>query len=154
MPQTGSIAMAMTSSSVVYSPGVYRPAAKRGPILPGPRTIRSMDEAALATIRATLTAERDRLRAEIGEAIVAPGQMTYGSQAAAASQVFAQQRDLALRDRADQQLELVEEALVRLDAGTFGTCVRCGKPIATERLEALPWAARCIDCQRAGRDRA
>ena len=40
--------------------------------------------------------------AEIGEAIVAPGQMTYGSQAAAASQVFAQQRDLALRDRADR----------------------------------------------------
>ena len=36
--------------------------------------------------------------------------MTYGSQAAAASQVFAQQRDLALRDRADQQLELVTEA--------------------------------------------
>ena len=43
-----------------------------------------------------------RLLGELGETIVAPGQMTYGSQAAAASQVFAQQRDLALRDRADQ----------------------------------------------------
>jgi DnaK suppressor protein len=113
-----------------------------------------MDPDALSSLRATLLAERDRLRAEIGEAIVAPGQMTYGSQAAAASQVFAQQRDLALRDRSDQQLELVEEALARLDAGTFGTCIQCGKPIAAERLEALPWAARCIDCQRAGRDRA
>ena len=56
--------------------------------------------------------------------------MTYGSQAAAASQVFEQQRDLALRDRADQQLVLVDAALARLDAGTFGTCIRCGKPIA------------------------
>ena len=74
--------------------------------------------------------------------------MTYGSQAAAASQVFEQQRDLALRDRTDQQLELVDAALARLDAGTFGTCVRCGQPIAPERLEALPWAAHCIDCQR------
>jgi len=108
----------------------------------------------LDTVRAALHAERARLLDEIGEAIVAPGQMTYGSQAAAASQVFAQQRDLALRDRSDQQLALVDEALVRLDDGTFGMCVRCGQPIAPERLEALPWAARCIDCQRlAARDR-
>ena len=82
------------------------------------------------------------------ETIVAPGQMTYGSQAAAATQVFEQQRDLALRDRATTQLELVDEALARLDDGTFGACVRCGKPIARDRLEALPWAAHCIDCQR------
>jgi DnaK suppressor protein len=108
----------------------------------------------LDTVRAALLAERARLLDEIGEAIVAPGQMTYGSQAAAASQVFAQQRDLALRDRSDQQLVLVDEALGRLDDGTFGMCVRCGQPIAPERLEALPWAARCIDCQRlAARDR-
>ena len=108
----------------------------------------------LEPIRSALSAERSRLVEEIGEAIVAPGQMTYGSQAAAASQVFAQQRDLALRDRADHQLALVDEAIARLDAGTFGTCVRCGRRIAIERLEALPWAARCIDCQRlAARDR-
>ena len=102
----------------------------------------------LEPFRATLLAERARLLQERGEAIAAPDQMTYGSQAAAASQVFAQQRDLALRDRADQQLALVDAALARLDDGTFGTCVRCGGPIAPERLEALPWAPRCIDCQR------
>jgi DnaK suppressor protein len=98
--------------------------------------------------QAALTAERARLLGELEEAIVAPGQMTYGSQAAAASQVFAQQRDLALRDRADHQLVLVDEALARLAAGSYGRCVRCGDPIAADRLEALPWAARCIDCQR------
>ena len=98
--------------------------------------------------RTLLLAERARLVAEVGEAIVAPGQMTYGSQAAAASQVFEQQRDLALRDRSTAQLALVEDALARLDDGSFGACVRCGKPIAAARLEALPWAATCIDCQR------
>src|SRR4249919_3932711 len=113
-----------------------------------------MDGPDVNAARATLEAERRRLVDELGEAITAPGQMTYGSQAAAASQVFAQQRDLALRDRSDHQLLLVDEALARLDDGTFGTCVRCGQPIAPERLEALPWAARCIDCQRlAARDR-
>jgi RNA polymerase-binding protein DksA len=98
--------------------------------------------------RKALAAERARLLMEIGETIVAPGPMTYGSQAAAATQVFEQQRDLALRDRATQQLELVDAALERIAGGSFGVCLRCGKPIAAERLEALPWAGHCIDCQR------
>jgi DnaK suppressor protein len=98
--------------------------------------------------RAALQAERVRLREELASTIEPPGQMTYGSQAAAASRVFEQQRDLALRDRAEQQLTLVDAALRRLDAGTFGRCLRCGMPIAPERLEALPWAEHCIDCAR------
>jgi DnaK suppressor protein len=108
-----------------------------------------MTDSDTTTIRAALDRERARLLAELGEAIEAPGQMTYGSQAAAASQVFEQQRDLALRDHATQQLELVDAALERLGAGTFGTCLRCGRPIAPARLEALPWAAHCIECQSA-----
>lgn len=98
--------------------------------------------------RAALLAERTRLRAGIAVGIVAPEPMTYGSQAAAASQVFEQQRDLALRDRNEQHLAAVDAALARLDAGTYGNCARCGRPIASERLDALPWAAHCIDCQR------
>ncbi|MFI5226648.1 MAG: TraR/DksA family transcriptional regulator [Candidatus Limnocylindrales bacterium] len=98
--------------------------------------------------RDALVAERARLRDELASTIQAPGQMTYGSQAAAATQVFEQQRDLALRDRAQQQLALVEAAIGRLDAGTFGGCLRCGKDIAPERLQALPWAEHCIDCAR------
>ncbi len=100
-----------------------------------------------AAIRTALETERGRLLAELGEEIRAPGQMTYGSQAAAASQVFEQQRDLALRERAEQHLELVDSALQRLDGGSYGACLRCGNAIAPERLEALPWAAHCIACQ-------
>jgi DnaK suppressor protein len=106
-----------------------------------------MDGIDAAAIRAALKAERAHLVEELAQAIQPPGQMTYGSQAAAATQVFEQQRDLALRDRAAQQLELVDAALARLGDGTFGTCLRCGKAIAPARLEALPWAAHCIDCQ-------
>jgi RNA polymerase-binding protein DksA len=98
--------------------------------------------------RKALEAERSRLLVELGEPIESPGQMTYGSQAAAASHVFEQQRDLALRDRSRMELHRVETALRALDDGTYGTCSTCGNPIAPERLEAIPWAAQCIDCAR------
>ena len=111
-----------------------------------PRTPTAPD---LDAVRVVLLDERRRLERELKEAIQAPGQMTYGSQAAAASQVFEQQRDLALRERSIQHLAAVEDALARLDAGTFGACLRCGRPIAPARLEALPWAAHCIECQAA-----
>jgi RNA polymerase-binding protein DksA len=100
--------------------------------------------------RAALIAERARLRATLDEPVEGPGQMTYGSQAAAATHVFEQQRDLALRDRARIQLDQVDGALARLAAGTYGSCTNCGKPIATERLEAIPWTPVCIDCARTG----
>jgi hypothetical protein len=57
-----------------------------------------MDEIDPVAIRAVLAAERAHLLVELREAIQAPGQMTYGSQAAAATQDVEQQRDLALRD--------------------------------------------------------
>jgi RNA polymerase-binding protein DksA len=108
-----------------------------------------VDETRKAWFQETLRSERQRLLQEIADAEPqAPGQMTYGSQAAMASEVVAQQRDIALRERSTRQLEAVDAALERLDDGTFGVCRSCGRPIAEARLEARPWAALCIDCQR------
>ena len=45
-------------------------------------------------------------------------------------------------------LSAIESALARIEAGTYGTCTSCGRPIAEERLEARPYATLCIDCQR------
>jgi len=44
----------------------------------------------------------------------------------------------------------VERAMAKMDAGTYGTCERCGKPISPERLEALPWVVLCIECKQKG----
>jgi DnaK suppressor protein len=104
--------------------------------------------------RERLLDERSRLLAELDEiSIRAPEPMTYGSQAAAASQVFEQQRDLALREHTRTAVEAIDAALARLDAGTYGRCTECGNAILAERLEALPAAALCIDCQRVSRRR-
>jgi DnaK suppressor protein len=45
------------------------------------------------------------------------------------------------------QLDQVNNALKRISEGRYGICQRCGKPINEERLEALPFAAFCIECQ-------
>jgi DnaK suppressor protein len=46
-------------------------------------------------------------------------------------------------------LEQIRAALDRLDAGTYGRCVRCGDAILAARLEVLPYAETCIRCQNA-----
>ena len=42
----------------------------------------------------------------------------------------------------------IEDALRRMDEGTFGICERCGERIQIERLKALPYATQCMDCRR------
>jgi len=44
------------------------------------------------------------------------------------------------------EMQLIQAALRRLDDGTYGTCVTCGRSISEGRLRALPEAAQCVDC--------
>ena len=46
-----------------------------------------------------------------------------------------------------EQLALVRLALKRLDEGSYGECLQCGKTIGIKRLEALPWTPYCIECR-------
>jgi DnaK suppressor protein len=52
----------------------------------------------------------------------------------------------ALLDQARRHLADLDQALERVHEGTYGTCERCGGPIATERLAARPAARTCITC--------
>ncbi|MCQ4121173.1 TraR/DksA family transcriptional regulator [Rhodococcus tibetensis] len=52
----------------------------------------------------------------------------------------------ALLADARRDVEELTAALARLDAGTYGTCIRCGRPIAEVRLDALPAVRTCIEC--------
>jgi DnaK suppressor protein len=45
------------------------------------------------------------------------------------------------------QLKMVDAALDRMDGGEYGLCADCGEPISGKRLEAIPWAVRCVSCQ-------
>ena len=65
-----------------------------------------------------------------------------------ASETYDREFDEGIEEDAQQQLREVEDALARLEAGTYGTCSMCGKPIPEERLEAVPWTTLCIDDAR------
>jgi DnaK suppressor protein len=54
---------------------------------------------------------------------------------------------LSLSDTERKQLLLIDEALKRIEDCTYGTCQMCNKPIGKKRLNAIPWAHYCIQCQ-------
>ena len=64
-----------------------------------------------------------------------------------ASDLSEADREEALVEAAQARKEEAVEALARLDAGTYGTCVDCGATIPAARLEFRPEAARCLACQ-------
>ncbi|MEQ1646937.1 MAG: TraR/DksA family transcriptional regulator [Pyrinomonadaceae bacterium] len=54
---------------------------------------------------------------------------------------------LAVSENESKQLTLIDEALLRLEDGEYGTCLNCEKDINPKRLAAIPWARYCLDCQ-------
>jgi DnaK suppressor protein len=55
---------------------------------------------------------------------------------------------LKLKQTDAKILQAIEEALVRMDKGTYGICRDCGEPVAAARLEAIPWTRVCITCKQ------
>ena len=56
-------------------------------------------------------------------------------------------RKQQMRERTEKKLNLVESALERIHKNTYGKCSSCGKPIPVIRLNTIPYADLCIDCQ-------
>jgi DnaK suppressor protein len=61
---------------------------------------------------------------------------------------YAQEFTLGLIENEQSTLELVNEALDRMEKGTYGLCAECSEPISKPRLQAIPYAKHCIRCAR------
>jgi DnaK suppressor protein len=112
-------------------------------------------EAELAEVRAELEAEAAALREEIGQAEseiadrLGDSVATAGDdEADASSKVFEREHELANTHNARELLQQTEHALARIDAGTYGVCESCGKPIGKARLLAFPRATLCVECKQ------
>jgi DnaK suppressor protein len=106
--------------------------------------LRKQLRARAETLRNEVQQHRDQL---VEPAAATSNTFIAGAEGAAADADDA--REVALLGRAQIELDAVTAALQRLDHGGFGHCERCGAAIAPARLEALPEASLCLDCQRA-----
>jgi DnaK suppressor protein len=65
----------------------------------------------------------------------------------AASETYERTKDYAIDENFREMVDQIDEALRKIDDGTYGLCDRCGEPINRERLKAIPYATMCIGCQ-------
>jgi DnaK suppressor protein len=105
-------------------------------------------------LRARLEGERKRLTEEMEQLKTAmrPADerregSPFGKREEEATESYELERRLTLEKSIREQLTSVEHALQKFEAGTYGLCDNCGKPIPPERLEALPQATLCLDCK-------
>jgi RNA polymerase-binding transcription factor len=66
---------------------------------------------------------------------------------------FVQEVDLALMQMKSDTLKKIDQAIMRLEQGSYGRCQECDQEIAAPRLRALPFAVLCRDCQEQAEDR-
>jgi len=103
--------------------------------------------ARLKSERKRLTEEMEQLKSTIRPADERREGSPFGKREEEATESYELERRLTLEKSIREQLVSVEHALQKFEDGTYGLCDNCGKPIAPERLEALPQATMCLDCK-------
>lgn len=112
----------------------------------------------LKRFRSLLVEEQERLKLELQEIeeraaraleIEAAGELSdYDDHPAdVASETFEREKDLAIAENVASLLVKIENAIAKLDRDTYGVCDICRRPIKRARLEAIPFATLCIECQ-------
>lgn len=108
--------------------------------------------------RKRLLQEKDRIHAEIElleKEISYSDTQTGQSELAdydnhpadAGTDTFEKEKDLAVRDNFREILGKIDEAMGKIERGTYGECDRCGREISKGRLDAIPYAIYCVECQ-------
>src|ERR1700743_2622504 len=112
-------------------------------------------DAELTELRIELEKEATALRAELGDsqaqiaARLGDAATEAGDdEADASSKLFEREHELALSNNTRELLEQTEHALARIEAGTYGVCESCGKPIGKARRQAFPRATLCVACKQ------
>ena len=100
--------------------------------------LRSMLEVRRAEIQDKLRSLRETLPAEL-LVVKDPEEQSMHD--------FVQDVELALVEMKSETLGRIDEALRRLEEGSYGVCIECGTEIPAVRLRALPFATRCLACQ-------
>lgn len=113
----------------------------------------------LASVRAELldalaeaVAQRDARAADFEEYVAGADLVNTDDEhdPEGATIAFERAQVIALRDDAIRRIELIEQALSRIEDGTYGRCTGCGRPIPAARLAAVPGVQTCVSCAARG----
>ena len=98
-------------------------------------------------IQKKLIAERDALLAKLKENDLSIDDAETPDPVDLAVRNYSKNVMLAVSENETKQLQLINEALLRIDSGDYGDCLNCEEPINEKRIEAIPWARYCLKCQ-------
>jgi DnaK suppressor protein len=114
-------------------------------------------------LRARLSEEREQLEAQLASIVEESFAATQSDMsgdvglddesADAGTATFEREKDLSIENNVRDLLRKIDGALKRMEEGTYGLCVRCGRPIEKARLKALPYAELCIKDAQAAQSR-
>ena len=110
-----------------------------------------MDNEVLEKFRADLEAKKQEILDDVGKTLTEMTDQTTNipDPNDRATVESGRSFELRIRDRERKLLSKIDEALIRIDEGTFGECEGCGEEIGLKRLEARPVTTLCIDCKTA-----
>ena len=100
----------------------------------------------MSEVKERLLAKQAHLRQRLGSVQATERREVQEGQNDGAQQWEVSEIRDGLDDEATAELNQVDLALARLDAGEYGLCESCGEQIGEKRLEALPYATLCIEC--------
>jgi DnaK suppressor protein len=115
---------------------------------------KTLPKTLLKQLRAALDAEREELLGQVAD-LEAEADISHWSDggfdddpADSGSANLERDRAQSLSGYAQRTLAAVDNALARMDDGSYGTCEECNTAIERDRLEALPYATLCMECKR------
>ena len=103
----------------------------------------------LLEIRSRLASQREHLRESgpLAEGAGNVAEFDLNHPADMGTEMFDREMSETLTENVEEMLHKVDRAIARLDAGLYGRCDDCGRPISKARLDAVPFAILCITCQ-------
>ena len=122
------------------------------------KRLTAAERAEMKKYREALVAERTRLLVELEEIESRTARSADAERATElssyedhpadlASETFEREKDLAIAESVESLFNQVNTALEKVERGTYGVCDACGRPIKKARLQALPFATLCLECQ-------
>jgi DnaK suppressor protein len=109
-----------------------------------------MDKRKTKTYRDKLLSRREGLVGQVQEAEAYSRQRDVEATqdpADMAANAYTKELMVSMSANDRQLLQLIDDALERMEDGAYGKCIHCGDPIQEKRLEAVPWARHCLRCQ-------